>query len=55
MISASWGLVQRDGIIGLAKYKCLVNFGFANALRNAITLRILWYNNQGIASIHTIS
>ena len=53
MISASWGLVQRDGIMGLAKYKLLVNFGFASALRNAITLRIIWYiaNSQGIASI----
>ena len=53
MISASWGLVQRDSIIGLAKYKCLVNFGFASALRNAITLQIIWYNSQGIVSIRT--
>ena len=38
MISASWGLVQRDGIMGLAKYRCLVNFGFASTLRNAVML-----------------
>ena len=53
MISASWGLVQRDGIMGLAKYKHLVNIGFASVLRNAITLQVLWYNTQGIASIRT--
>ena len=55
VISASWGLVQRDSIIGLAKYKHLMNFGFASALRNAITLQILYkcYNSQGIAIIRT--
>ena len=56
VISAPWGLVQRDSIIGIAQHKCLVNFGFANALSNAIMLQILWYNIQGIASIlHTSS
>ena len=55
MISASRGLVQRDGIMGLAKGEYLVNFGFASAFRNAITLQILWYNSQGIASIRTSS
>ena len=33
VISASWGLVHKDDIISLAKYKCLVNFGFASTLR----------------------
>ena len=43
MISASWGLVQRagDSIVVVAKYKCLVNLGFASALMNAITLLLL--------------
>ena len=38
MISASWGLVHTDSIMGIAEYKHLVNFGFASALSNAITL-----------------
>ena len=32
MISASQGLVHKNDIVSLAKYKRLVNFGFANTL-----------------------